>query len=272
MGKNCLEWRLSEIKGGVELLEHMPGKVSSPWDEQIIYHQVFFLLRIKNRTQDPPKTCHFSIPSFSLNFSMSLTRSHVVFSSKHALLDWLSVQTNIEVNKPLERTVSTFLRLADRIRRSESMHWALFRDFKNMQIAKTLYFCGLKKVRSAISTPPPGPPVLQSQSRYRLHVIDAQTMNENDWRSRDVSPNACCVYLGATNQDFRPCYPRFRNFEWKKNHIVESPFQRKIKRFDCLLESVNAGNFQSPSLEGFNRRVWHIGLCCDVRQSRWTPR
>ena len=90
----------------------------------------FFLLRIKNRTQDPPKTCHFSIPSFSLNFSMSLTRSHVVFSSKHALLDWPSVQTNIKVNKPPERTVSTFQRLADQIRRSESTHWAFFRDFK----------------------------------------------------------------------------------------------------------------------------------------------
>lgn len=42
------------------------------------------------RTQDPPKTCHFSMPSCVRSFSMSLTRSQVVFSSNEAVLavDW----------------------------------------------------------------------------------------------------------------------------------------------------------------------------------------
>ena len=37
-------------------------------------------------TQEPPKTCHLSILRSSLSFSMSLTRSQVVFSSRDALL------------------------------------------------------------------------------------------------------------------------------------------------------------------------------------------
>ena len=130
--KICLEWRLSE-KDGVELLEHMPEKASSPWDKQIIYHQGFFFSwESKNRTQDPPKTCHFSISSFSLNFSISLTRSHVVFSSKHALLDWPSVQDE-HLNQSTSRTYGVDFPAP---RWSNKMIWfdtlSLFCDFKIM--------------------------------------------------------------------------------------------------------------------------------------------
>jgi len=43
--------------------------------------------------EDPPKTCHFSMPSCVWSFSMSLMRSQAVFSSDEALLaiDWLSI-------------------------------------------------------------------------------------------------------------------------------------------------------------------------------------
>jgi len=57
-----------------------------------------------------------------------------------------------------------------------------------------------------------------------------------------------------------------------EKRITSSSLPSKEKRFDCLLESVDAGNFQGPSFEWLNRRVWHIGLCCGARQSRWMSR
>jgi hypothetical protein len=51
----------------------------------LIYQQQIRDIEDK-RTQEPPKTCHLSIPRCSRIRSTSLTRSHVVLSSRDALL------------------------------------------------------------------------------------------------------------------------------------------------------------------------------------------
>ena len=107
---------------------------------------------------------------------------------------------------------------------------------------------------------------LAKSKRYGLHVIDAQTMNENDYRTRDVSPDACCMYLGATNQDFQPCYPRFRSFEWKKNYLVEPPFQRKKIRLptrECGRWKLSRSQFRMAQSEGMT--YWFV-LWCKTKQ------
>ena len=45
----------------------------------------------KRLTQEPPNTCHLSILRNSRSFSMSLTKSHVVFSSVLAVLERMDI-------------------------------------------------------------------------------------------------------------------------------------------------------------------------------------
>ena len=105
--------------------------------------------------QEPPKTCHFSILRWPLNFSMSLTRSQVVLSSKQAVLQKVGYMMYGNKRDSRCRFPSTSLVKKDDLEEV----WDQSDNAQIPRVVDTLYFSGLKNSLSFGSVPPPGPPI-----------------------------------------------------------------------------------------------------------------
>ena len=133
-------------------------------------------------TQEPPNTCHLSICRCSLNFSISLTRSHVVFSSREADL----VISQNSVLDPSEVLVKSAygVDFPAPLWSNRTIYKNLVKEYlKANRCKSTLYLSGLKNLRSCEPTPPPGPPRVQVENDIKpmgRTLLKQRTMKKNN--------------------------------------------------------------------------------------------